>query len=435
MQSGPRLRLVAVAGIVLLAGCAMAPVTDSDEAAPSSDDGFVSLENHSLDIDGDLVFDRVETLVDEDVRQPPVNVQEASELPQSTTAAASQYPYMHSEFVEHLDLLNRSDDAGSPAGLTNGFGNVYLVNGTGTPVEMEQVLAHEYVHSIQFRASILPWQTTLDGEATTDAFQTRLALTEGGAVYVADEYTREHLSGTNVSLQSEQIAESFTAARAGERLLFAPYYFGPDYFEHQLDSPQQFRTVFENPPNTTAHILHNRSADETVTLPLDTALDGGESWDATNPDTPNTLGEITTRVALTRVLDRDRAASAATGWANDSVYAFESSDGEYGFAWAFRFTDAENATEFQQAFEQYGDGRSTDSDLTFKTTNVSDQTVVVFSGPPAFVDNAAATGTDEDVTVEIGNSDGVTTVESRLKTDIRPVTAETAAASPGPVAG
>ena len=76
-------------------------------------------------------------------------------------------------------------------------------------------------------------------------------------------------------------------------------------------------------------------------------------------------------------------------------------DGDAGHAWALRWDDAANASEFVATFQAYRDGDATGADTAIRLTRVSDETVVVLVGDPRFVDAATANGTNDRVTVII----------------------------------
>ena len=402
MRAGSHFRLLAVVAVLVLAGCTFG-VGDTQPVAPiaGADDseGFTSLENHSLDVDPDRTFDRTATIVGEDVQRPPVNVLQPADVA-GVGNVSTEPPSMAAAFVDHHGIDERNESTGTPAGLTTEFGNVYLVEGSGPPPVMEQVLVHEYVHAIQFRTEMLRWETPRHGAATTDAYLTRMALIEGGPVYVADIYTRTH--SENVPLQSDHMMQSYEASPTGDRFLFAPYAFGSSYFEAQLDDPASFRTVYEKPPPTTAHVLHNYSSDRELTRPLPADAEAAAGWVPENRTGSDVVGELGTRIVLSAVHDDGRAADAATGWRNDTVLVFEHNDTGDGIVWLVRFDDAANATTFHRAAETYADQRADTSHVAYRAERPDDELVAIYSGPESFVDSATVSGSVESVRVTVG---------------------------------
>ena len=409
-----RLRLLALLAVVVLAGCTFG-IGDHEPMAPGepaeTDDSPVTLANHTLDIDGEIVFERMRTLVDEDVAQPPVRVVTPDDGPDGDGTFAGGPPDMPEAFADHLGLSNVSAGAGVPAGFADAQGFVYLVEGSGSEQVMEQVLVHEYAHSIQFRSSMLEWRGAGDGIPTTDAYLTRQSIIEGGAVYVADEYTREYMGDAEIRPQSAQIADSYANGTAGDRFLFAPYLFGPVYFETMLDSPADFRWLHETPPPTTSHVLHGIHPEERVVQSLSVDVTDSQAWELRDVDGSDVVGEMATRIALSGPLDDRTAASGTTGWAGDRLYAFDHETEGNGFAWALRWNDAANATEFVSVFEGFAEEGVEQSATSVE--RVDDETVVVFLGPETFLEAGSATAPSEEsetghIEIDIGTADQVT---------------------------
>lgn len=411
----PRFHLLALLAVVVLAGCTFG-IDDREPLAPGAqaetDDSPVTLANHTLDIDGELVFERVRILVDEDVAQPPVRVVTPDDGPDGDGTFAGGPPDMPEMFANHLGLLNVSAGAGTPAGFADAQGFVYLVEGSGSEQVMEQVLVHEYAHSIQFRSSMLEWRGAGDGIPTTDAYLTRQSIIEGGAVYVADEYTREYMADADIRPQSAQIGDSYADGTPGDRFLFAPYLFGPAYFDTVLDSPADFRWLHETPPATTSHVLHGIHPDKTVVQSLSVNVTDSQAWELRDGDGSDVVGEMATRIALSGTLDDETAGSAATGWAGDRLYAFDHEAEGVGFAWALRWNDAANASEFATAFEEFAEEGVEQSATSLE--RVDDETVVVFLGPETFLQAGSVAvpseGSDKEsetgnIEVDIGTAD------------------------------
>lgn len=403
--------------VVLLAGCTfgvsdgepMAPMADpveadaADPTAPAeehheSDDELVPLEDHQLDINHTEVFERVTAMVDHEVPIPPVNVIEPADL-DTMNDHQQAFPFMPEGFTAQYGLDETGAEPAEPLGFADGLGNVFLVNVSTDEAFMEQVLVHEYTHTIQFRGGLLPWQTPVAGEPTTDAWLSRLAVIEGGADYVTDEYTAEYLDDESVQTRADQLNESFHAAAVGDRFHLSPYYYGLEYATAQLERPAALDTLYDPAPNSTTHILHN--LDPAVNPRLDLAVQGqGDgNWTATDEHGTDRLGELTTVMILSGELSVATAESAAAGWAEDRVLEFERNH-QTGYAWVHRWNDAANATEFAGTFEEFAANRTT-SDQTFDLRWVGNQTTVILSGPSQFVDQVTVSGEPERVAVGV----------------------------------
>lgn len=415
-MAGIRSAVVLTVVAVLLAGCTLGaggadPVAPTAPATPTPDVWTVPLENSSLDLDAETVFARVEALVGEDVESPPVEVLRGS----GAGSGAFGYPYTPYGFVEDLGLTEVGEGGTSAAGLTDSFGNVYLVPSAGNHEALIKVLVHEYVHVVQFRADLLPWdQRELLGDLPTDTAQTRLALVEGAAVWVTDAYTRRH-QPANVSLQSDRMAHLYRNGSVGTRYFLARYHFGYRGIDQRIDSPDQLRALYATDvPNTTEQFLHGYGPAEepprrfAIDFPGETSRDflaeasEDQGWRIDGPQDEDVMGELFIRVALSRNLSFERAADAADGWGYDRLVAYERND-TAGYVWVTRWDDAANATAFENAFETYADRRSTGPEQTFRVDRVAPEFVVVYSGPLSFVERASASRTAEGVRVGVGS--------------------------------
>ncbi|WP_097009124.1 hypothetical protein [Natronoarchaeum philippinense] len=424
-------RLLAVVAVLslVLAGCSApaAPVGQSDVAGTASSDADVSAGSdaqdesadsdasgsdgsdsdasgsdaaesdpdpdtaeRSLSFDPDPVWERVTTLMASDAEQPPLTVG----VPGATAGQA--FAPDRSTFKQALNAsaAASASDASGPRGVTTPFG-VYVEPGGGPPVVVEQVLAHEYAHAVQYADSMFaPWLT--EPVRSTDQQMTQTALIEGGATYVGDVYTERYLS--DVPLQSEQMRRSYERAAAGDRFFVAPYYFGAEYVDRRLDSPADLQSVYDNPAYNTAELLHGEGAGEQ--LPMSIAVDTSDGdWTATSRDKK---GELYTRIALRATLDGDAAATAAAGWGNDSAISFDHDGGDPdAFVWALRWDTATDADEFVAAFERSLDRRTDDWADRTRVEYLSDRTVTVVMGPDAFREGTTITGTAGDLSIDV----------------------------------
>ncbi|WP_049901450.1 hypothetical protein [Halococcus agarilyticus] len=113
------------------------------------------------------------------------------------------------------------------------------------------------------------------------------------------------------------------------------------------------------------------------------------------------MGEAFVRSALENGVNESRAATAAAGWGADRRVIARTDDGDAGHAWALRWDDAANASEFVVAFQEYRAAHAMETDTAIRLTHVTDETVVVLAGDPGFVDAATANGTSDRVTVTV----------------------------------
>jgi len=421
---------LAVAALLVLAGCAGGPAgdvsnttaspttdgtdesqqapgtpTESDDPGTGTDesgtpgesgsvtvDDTVTVENGTLPVNATLTFNRVEGLTGTDVDPWPVRVRNLSEWRASVQRVGAV------PLNEALGFENVSTDWSEPTGLTTN-GAVYIHPGNGTPAKTERVLAHEYAHLVQYRTTVFPWQGRLNQpRLTTDLVKTRRSLVEGGAVFVADAYTERYL---DIQSNSAYARGLYRNGSATLRSALAPYVFGSQYVEHRIDDPANLSAAYESYPRTTEQVIHNYSRAEEPPANLSVNATGDDSWELARQDT---LGEMTTRAALDTELDRERAAAAAAGWGTDRLarYDHATNDSRHGWAWVLRWDNASEADELQSALSTYASARDGSSSAAFRVESLDDETVALVFGDRGFVEGAEVAGTDGNVTVGVG---------------------------------
>ncbi|WP_232700733.1 hypothetical protein [Halobacterium wangiae] len=382
-----RLRVVFACALLLFAGCT-APTADSpvleatdepsvDETTTTDErpEQSVQVVEGDLDVDANQTFERVETLVEGDYPGTRVVVRD---LTSYKTADYGQVPFFRVFGVSNPDL-----DTDDPAGLTTLDARVYLSPAEAGPARLEQVLAHEFVHVAQVREEMVPWFGGLSlGRVSLDERFARRALVEGGAVYVTDDYTREHLP--NLTLQSEHIAQRYAAGSSGDRVVYGQYRFGFEYVNATIDDPADLAAVYDDAPRTTENVLHPGDTDDPA--PLDVTTESEEFERVQSPT--GRVGELVTRITLRDATGEDRAVNASEGWGNDRVVVFEE-DWERSIAWVTRWDTSADADEFAAAARTLGNETDTEA---FRTTRLDDETVVVFAGSESFVETASASG-------------------------------------------
>lgn len=263
----------------------------------------------------------------------------------------------------------------------------------------EQVLAHEFVHVMQTDDDAQR-RTASNLEFVGNAQLVYLATIEGAATYAENRYAEKYLDGNGEPRDWQSIREARTQYGA---YLIAPYIFGHRYVAQRVDSVEELDEIYDDPPHTTEQLIHGYDTD---VMPRDLDVDvdtlGTEWYDANR----QTKGELYLRIVLEGELDLDRAADAAAGWGNDELVTLQSGDADRGFAWVLRWDNATEADEFESAMRDYLDAHATSGDGiwenggdTYRLVRVSDETVVLFAGDEAFVENASATGDDGEITV------------------------------------
>jgi hypothetical protein len=397
-------------------GATPAPTTATQDAQPTStittetgdestttaeqptDEYSITITNGSLPdgVDPNRTFARVQSLLESDVRPQTVEIRNLSEWRQGLPRIAA------SPLNRALGYENASVNWSQPTGVTRPTtGYVYIHPGNGKAGQTDRVLAHEFVHTIQFRSGMLPWLNDLNQpRVTSDLIVTRLALVEGGAVFVADAYTDRYLDVRN---NSAFVSDLYETRSPAYRNALARYYFGHQYIDRRIDSPSELESAYQNYPQTSEQLLHNetRDAEPPANLTLSTNTTDSDWQYQTN----DTVGELSTRIHLSTELDRQRAADAAAGWGLDELRLYEHvrTQSRYGWAWVHRWDDESEADEARAALRDFASQRRDDSNLDFEAVRVSDETTALVFGDQEFVDATTVDGSTANVTVSVGS--------------------------------
>ena len=372
------------------------PTPTPTETPPDSnpDEARVEVEGKSLPVDADTVLRRVETLTGTSIEAPTVEVR-TGRLPIPNPVEGETVPE-----VFGLDGWDPGNGTSGRAIPSVGMVEIYPQN--GTEAEIEHVLAHEFVHIVQFQSDIDAESLALQANST-DGQQAYAAMVEGSAVYVSDRYIDRYLNTSRT--QFDIMADAYRQAPPGERFFRSRYLFGARYLRATLDSPRNLSGAFRKAPLETETLIHNRS--DGPQPPLDVSFDGQDDrGDFIDQSAWNdTKGELVVRNVLRSELPRSRAAPGAAGWGTDRFFTV-SDTGESGFGtvWALRWENASEADEFAMAFRAYADRHSPTSEYEYRLARIDSATTVVFAGTPSFVTTATASGTNSAVTVSLPES-------------------------------
>ncbi|PSP78946.1 hypothetical protein BRC81_05580 [Halobacteriales archaeon QS_1_68_20] len=261
------------------------------------------------------------------------------------------------------------DDYEGPAGRSSTSGVIIYPNG-GTAAEIEKTLVHEFEHYVQPDSLSLP----------PESIHLQHPIQEGAATYVEVVYAERYLP--SLDPVADRKSSYVDATRNSVKLGASHYYFGYQYVAQRIDSPKDLSQVYDDPPWSSGQLLHGHDWDASRPLRVDV----GDSWTkAVRP-----AGEHFLRVMLATELNESAAASAATGWANDTVVG---SNSESGNVWVIRMTDERNASELRVALERYFGARATPTDEGWRTggtiyrlVRVDETTVAIVAGGADFVD-------------------------------------------------
>lgn len=389
------LATLSVVSMLVLAGCGAfvggpSPTATPDASsatesgAPTQTATATSTPNSRVTVYGDapvnatLVWERVESLFGETYDPPAVSVLDRTRGTQASpfVAALGLDEGIETAYEGHVGwrYMPRYD-------------RVQLVPRNASRTDVERVLAHEYVHAVQYRTDV--WDRAMNAGAS------RAAL-EGGAVYVEDVYTREFHGYSAIDRRCER----YRNGTPYERYTSQPYCFGGQYFAEELDSPSDLFDPDLRLPNTTEQVLHP----ETTEGPTNLTVVDETPTDWHTPATMDRRGELFVRTVLGVELSEERASEAATGWGNDRLLTVTGDTD--GYVWVLRWDTDDDADEFETAFADYLDARGNETvdgwrvdDDRYRLTTVDDRTVTVVTGNETFVDAVSVAGGGGNVTV------------------------------------
>ncbi|WP_415381848.1 hypothetical protein [Halosimplex sp. TS25] len=374
--------------------------TATPTATPNgSDDPDVDLRGGPLSVDEDAVYADVQELLGTDVEPPTVYVRD--EMPR----------------LERYNDQLAADPFYDAFGYGDEFVNTSVYHGQASPDriivmpknaserQVKTLLAHEYVHWMQFHSDVADTSGFGGFVDDTDSQQVAAGLVEGASVYVTDAYVDRYL---NTSWnQTQELREQYEEGPAGRRLFRARYLYGSQYIHSQVESPRNVSWLYDEStptPVTTEQLIHGYTPSEEPERNLTIAVNASGNWTDISRHY-DTQGEVVVRTMLRAELNRSVASTAAAGWGSDHVARLRHADNRsrHGFAWALRWDDAGEAGEFASAFENWRAERPASDETAYRLARVDSQTVAVFAGDEAFVANATASGTNGNVTVATGN--------------------------------
>jgi hypothetical protein len=370
----------------------MADTTTRENTVTSND--TVSVNGGERSVDADAIFSNVLELTGADGYQPVVVVKNQTRNETS--------PVLVDDFGATLGLtLSDNVSTADRSGGSNIKNTVYLFPNNGTEPELERVLAHEFVHVIQYQNG---WKSRPhESNADVDANGRLLTscLVEGSATYLTDEYVRRY--SVDIEPETAFVRKEYLEANGTRKYFVAPYYFCSRYFHSRLDSPANVTDVFRDPPVTTEQVIHNYTPGEELPKALDVTVDGTDtSWEFR---TDSTKGELFTRVVLADAIPEENASRAAAGWGNDRLLEFRN-EGQKGYVWILRWDSTEDADQFGRSFERYLEARGVGTDdclsaICFDQRRLDSRTTAVVVGRSSFLSNVSTEREDSGVRVRI----------------------------------
>jgi len=345
----------------------------------------------NLSVNATRIWERVESLLGGTYDAPEVSVL-------NRTRQTSQT----GQFAVRLGLDEGAatfQGGGVGGSYSHRTGRVQITPQNDPPAQVARILAHEYVHVVQFQADSGNQTRFIERLSAREGIWIQRAIIEGSAVYVEDVYTKQFLG---FSALDQRCAE-YVEGTPHERYQAQPYCFGGRYFAAQVDSPRDLFSPTTAFPNTTEQVLHPGTTEPPANL---TVIDE-TSTDWSTPASFRRQGELYVRTVLGVELPEEQAIEAAAGWGNDRLIHVTNTTGDTeGFVWVLRWDTESDAVEFESAFEQYLDARGkrtagdwyVDGDR-FRVSAVNNRTVAVITGNETFVNEAKVTEQNRNVTV------------------------------------
>lgn len=306
-------------------------------------------------------------------------------------------------FYEHLGLLPPDSDLQALtiqllSSQVIGFYDqrsktLSIVSRSGSFGPLERLtVAHEFTHALQDQHFGLAG-LQLDAPDQGDRDQARLALVEGDATLLMQQWTARELT------TSEQVQLLAAASDPSQLQLLARV---PDFLVRQLLFPYTSGLAFvqtlygrggwsavdaayASPPVSTSQILHPdrylaHDLPLSVTLPADLAAAMGAGWQVRLTDT---LGELTTQQWLAVAHGSSGASTVAAGWNGDRVVYLEGPDA-WLVVWRSSWRDAAAAQAFAAVAQ-----RSAATLGAARVIGAGDRVDLLLASDAATVDRAA----------------------------------------------
>ena len=229
--------------------------------------------------------------------------------------------------------------------------------------------AHEYLHALQDQNFGIPTPE----EDTFEMSKALLALTEGDA-RLTEYLFYDSLPTDSQTLITEELARLIAEFSSSPVVQGIPRIiretFGWEYaagrdFLYRLYVEGGFPAVdavYEDPPQSTEHILHLEKYLEgdqprSVELPdLSVAL--GDGWFLQDS---GVMGELLTRVYLGTFLPQQQAVTAAEGWGGDRYSLWKDNEGNLLMAMLFEWDTTGDSEEFFQSYVDVARNKGDDS--------------------------------------------------------------------------
>jgi hypothetical protein len=216
-------------------------------------------------------------------------------------------------------------------------------------------IAHEYTHALQDQAFDLEKVTPDDDVDNSDQDLARVAMVEGDASLVTQQWTLDNLTFEQILAITRQAMEQQAVLAGIPRLLVRQLEF--PYAEGLLFATALFQqggweavdAAYASPPDSTEQVIHpekyaTREAPVAVEPDI-TPATLGEGWSEAASDTVGELGIATWLESAGPTIARD----ASAGWGGDRVVLLEGPDDAWLVDWITSWDSPADAEAFTAA--------------------------------------------------------------------------------------
>ncbi len=278
---------------------------------------------------------------------------------------------------------------------------MYVISDEGFTGLQKFNYAHEYTHVLQDQNFDIQGKLGYSDSKCKNASERCAAiqaLMEGDATLSQEVWLLQYSTQLDQQ-QISQFSQTFqspiydSAPEFYKEDALFPYTQGLEFVQTLYDQSgwQSVDDAYLNPPVSTEQILHpDLYPDEKpveVTL-ADASEALGTDWKALDQDT---IGEWYTYLLLaagydsTNRIPTNTARQAAAGWGGDAYTVYQNGKtGEVALAVVWQWDSSNDASEFMNAFEQYGNDRwgspSSSSSSTSQWENTQNYSIVTLSG-------------------------------------------------------
>ena len=254
---------------------------------------------------------------------------------------------------ENASLYQANVDWAGNFGAATWGEQIYVVKENFDPWDLpnaEATFVHELTHI---------WQPHLVNPDSFDMDKAHGALVEGDASYMGDFFINQTKASPAPELTVNQVPfylltnPALTQIHLMPDAIWSLNYFPYDQGKTFLTAVFQnggwktVNSVYQNPPNTTAQILHPEQyfANQT-NQPVNAPTLAENSWTQIKNDR---YGEYFIQVMLKNWVPATEAKNASTGWVGDNYTYYERSN-DYLFTWNIKWGSSCDASDFYVAF-------------------------------------------------------------------------------------